>query len=217
MVDKAADIVKSSTMRATTGMTAFRVKDPDPNAINDGNILGIRLDVLSILKREYTTPYFLFFQQISTGRLKLHQHTIPAFLPLRPLLRRYSLADSVDDNDGHKDQNLVAFVRAVRKQLVEMVRRTDAIETLKSKALLLPEAGQYRIKKVNATDPSAQELGLQLHNGAIVRIRLSHSPTVAKCSVRSDDLASKRLIERAISNHVGCVDGLANVLQQLKT
>jgi len=218
-VDKAIAAVAASTTRTISGLTAFRVKDPDPNAIGEGNILGVRLDVYSRRRRGFQAPYFIFFQELDEGLLKLHQHTIPAFVQLRPLLRRYMSTSGEDDDastgDG-KQQNLAGFVRAVRKDLVAWIRRSDAVEKLKNEAASL-SSGNFRIKSVISNDPGSSELELELYNGALVRIKLASTGAIAKSSVRtknSDDVASKRLLERVVVNHRGPLDDLATVLQQ---
>jgi central kinetochore subunit Mal2/MCM21 len=217
-VDKAVAAVSASTARTTSGITAFHAKDPDPNAIGDGNLLGVRLDLYSTRNRGFQAPYFLLFQKLDNGRMKLHQHTIPTFIPLRSLWRRY-MSNTEGDEDSSaiegKAQNLLGFVRAIRKNLVAWVRRTDAIEQLRENAASVG-TGELQISNVTSTDPSAMELELQLQNDAVLRIRMTSSGTIEKSSVRTkdaNDLSLRRMLERALASHKGRIDELAAVLQ----
>ncbi|KAL1648327.1 hypothetical protein SLS58_002080 [Diplodia intermedia] len=75
--------------RTCAGVTAFRVKDPDPCAVDNGKILGVRIEVS--VKGRFAAPYYLLLNRSSSGSedLRIHKHTIPPCIPLRGLAAKY--------------------------------------------------------------------------------------------------------------------------------
>ncbi|EOD46040.1 cenp-o kinetochore centromere component [Neofusicoccum parvum] len=63
--------------RTCAGVTAFRVKDPDPYAVDNGKILGVRIEVS--VKGRFAAPYYLLLNRPSpeSENLRIHKHTIP--------------------------------------------------------------------------------------------------------------------------------------------
>lgn len=127
-----------NTYRACAGVTAYRVKDPDPYAIHNGDILGISIEVP--LNGGFVDTYHVLLtvrERESTGRLRIHRHTIPACIPLQQLANKW-LPQSTTDEDGAKDseQDLVKFGRALRRELVSWHMRLQTIQDLRREAKL---------------------------------------------------------------------------------
>lgn len=123
-----------SIHRACAGVTAFKVKDPDPNAINNGNVLGVSIDV-AIGGRFIETYHVLLNWRSKDGSrlLKIHKHTIPPCIPLQQLVNKY-LPTSGKDADVDPEQDLVKFGKLLRKELVSWHMRLNAVEELKKEA-----------------------------------------------------------------------------------
>ncbi|KAF2877034.1 Cenp-O kinetochore centromere component-domain-containing protein [Massariosphaeria phaeospora] len=120
--------------RACAGITAYKVKDPDPHAIDNGMILGVRIDVS--IRDEFVETYHVLFVRPSAKNkslLRIHKHTIPPCVALQPLANLW-LPTRARDGEGAVEQNLVKFGRALRKELVSWHLRGAAVEKLRAAA-----------------------------------------------------------------------------------
>ncbi|KAJ4323416.1 hypothetical protein N0V94_001889 [Neodidymelliopsis sp. IMI 364377] len=124
--------------RACAGVTAYRVKDPDPYAVNNGDILGISIEVP--VNGSFVDTYHILFTvraHENSKRLRIHKHTIPSCVPLQQLANKW-LPQAAKEADATKDpeQDLVKFGRALRRELVGWHMRTQAIQDLRKEAKL---------------------------------------------------------------------------------
>lgn len=122
--------------RACAGVVAYKVRDPDPNAINNGNILGVSIDV-SISGRFIETYHVLLnSKERGDGRtLQIHKHTIPPCIPLQQLANRWLPNGKNDAGDTPEpEQDLVRFGRRLRKELVAWHLRVYTVENLRKEA-----------------------------------------------------------------------------------
>jgi central kinetochore subunit Mal2/MCM21 len=216
--------VLASNTRTISGITAMRLQDPDPNAVNAGKVLGVRIDVFSTAKKHFLAPYHLFFHEVGdTGILRLHKHTIPTFVPLQHLLRRHMPTpdpESEDGGDGAARQDLPLFLRALRQELVCYAKRLDAIEKLK---LICVGKGRqaHKITVVTMCDPGAREVELEWQDGAVARLRMGLDGLVERTVVRSKGGARsgrrKRRLERMIMSEGGHVSDLPLRLRKAAT
>lgn len=120
--------------RACAGVTAYKVKDPDPNAINNGNILGVSIDVA--IGGKFIETYHVLLnwkERIGNRLLKIHKHTIPPCIPLQHLANKW-LPTSWKDAEIDPEQDLVRFGKLLRKELVSWHMRVKAVEDLKQEA-----------------------------------------------------------------------------------
>lgn len=150
---------ESNHHRIAFGATAFPFKDPSPTAL-DENLLGVRIDVCTRGGR-FAKPYYLLLRRErvrgdSQKRLKVHRHTVPAFISLAKLESVYlPLSESARDRDaedsesedrdeerssapqkfkrGARKQDLHGFVRELRRELVAWHLRSDAVDMLREK------------------------------------------------------------------------------------
>jgi central kinetochore subunit Mal2/MCM21 len=101
--------------RACAGVTAYKVRDPDPYAVDNGNVLGVRIDVS--VRGQFVETYHVLFNRPGGGKgegsnvLRVHKHTIPGCIPLQ------ALANKLVPQQG-REQDLVRFGRALRRELV---------------------------------------------------------------------------------------------------
>lgn len=130
--------------RACAGVTAYKVQDPDPNAVDSGNILGVRIEVF--IGGKFVETYHVLFNRPSARHktmLKIHRHTIPACIPVRQLANKF-LPQSQRDASSTTEQNLVKFGRVLRKELVSWHMRTAAVEKMRQEAGLPDKHAQER-------------------------------------------------------------------------
>jgi central kinetochore subunit Mal2/MCM21 len=144
LIDEQSKRNLENTYRACAGVTAYKVKDPDPNAVNNGDILGISIEVL--INGGFVDTYHVLFTvrgHEQSKRLRIHKHTIPACIPLQQLANKW-LPQGTRDGDSAKDpgQDLVKFGRALRKELVSWHMRLDAVQDLRSQAKLPDPQGE---------------------------------------------------------------------------
>ena len=138
IIDQQSKRNLENVYRACTGVTAYKVKDPDPYAMNNGDILGISIEVP--VNGSFVDTYHVLFtlrEHENSRRLRIHKHTIPACIPLQQLANKW-LPQSSKDGDGAKDaeQDLVKFGRALRRELVSWHMRLQTIYDLRSEAKL---------------------------------------------------------------------------------
>jgi central kinetochore subunit Mal2/MCM21 len=213
--------------RTCSGITAFRVQDPDPNAVDGGNVLGIRFEIFSSDKRAFDIPYYVLFNQPNRdGRLRVHKHTVPVFVPLQTLVKRYLPFTTEDEDDNPKtmaraQQNLPSFVRALRKALVSHHKRLEAYRHLKQ-AL----EGKHGVEEVKMLDSIGNEIEMVFRDNIIARMRISTDGRIEKVAVGPSQTAGAnvistensakayREIKKAIEGAGGRVDDLVERLQK---
>ncbi|KAF2477219.1 uncharacterized protein BDR25DRAFT_300232 [Lindgomyces ingoldianus] len=131
--------------RACAGVTAYKVKDPDPNAVDDGNILGVRIEVP--VDGQFIETYHVLFNRpdpIHPTMLKIHKHTIPPCIPLQALANKF-LPVTDRDADTTTEQNLIRFGRWLRKELVSWHLRIATVQKLRCEAGLSGKASEDEV------------------------------------------------------------------------
>ena len=133
-IKKQTDRNLENVYRACAGVTAYKVQDPDPNAVDNGNILGVRIEVF--VDGSFVETYHVLFNRPSTrhkSMLRIHRHTVPACIPIKQLANKH-LPQSSRDAAKTTEQDLVKFGRVLRKELVAWYLRTAAVEKLRKQA-----------------------------------------------------------------------------------
>ncbi|KAL4906796.1 hypothetical protein BDW74DRAFT_176406 [Aspergillus multicolor] len=161
LVRAAGSHTQSNHHRIAFSTTTFPFKDPSP--VFDGesekdskNLLGVRIDIC-IRNGRFTKPYYLLLHKVRAAedaeknkpeiRLKVHRHTIPAFIPVqrleRILLPQPDPIPVPDDGGGAteplkkkpkpapRQQSLQMFIREIKRQLVSWHMRLDAIHHIR--------------------------------------------------------------------------------------
>lgn len=121
--------------RACAGVTAYKVQDPDPNAVNEGNVLGVSIDVS--LAGRFVETYHVLLNFRGSGEskvLRIHKHTIPPCIPLQHLASKWLPVGGGKEGEEGREQDLVKFGRALRKELVAWHMRVNAVEELRREA-----------------------------------------------------------------------------------
>ncbi|KAH9905288.1 cenp-O kinetochore centromere component [Xylariomycetidae sp. FL2044] len=76
--------------RTCAPVTSFRVRDPDPRAVDGGRVLGLRFEVMA--RARFVRPYFVLLNRPypdSPRHLRVHRHTVPPCIPLSGLAARH--------------------------------------------------------------------------------------------------------------------------------
>ncbi|CAK7201986.1 hypothetical protein SEUCBS139899_004702 [Sporothrix eucalyptigena] len=140
---------QQSLYRAGASVTAFRVRDPDPNAFDGGRVLGLRFDVM--MGAQFLRPYYVLLNRNSgqaragarsraqatgnkntesEGPLRVHRHTVPPSIPLGGIATRYLGATQYMPS-GPKSPDLYTFARATRRALIRYHNRLAVIGDLR--------------------------------------------------------------------------------------
>lgn len=144
---------QQSLYRACAGVTAFAARDPDPCAVGDGSILGLRFEVAS--RARFLRPYYVLLNRPYGDRarnhLRVHRHTIPPCVPLAALAARHlppPPKEDVEDDigaegdsregdvemsrrSGGRGQDLATFVHALRREIVRYHNRIAGVADLR--------------------------------------------------------------------------------------
>ncbi|KAI1110360.1 cenp-O kinetochore centromere component [Nemania sp. NC0429] len=185
--------------RACATITTFKVRDPDPNAVDGGNVLGLRFEIMS--KARFARPYYVMLNRPYASRrhLRVHRHTVPQCVPLSGLAARYlppppTSKDNDDDDDAArpKKQDLSSFARALRRELVCYHNRAAAIGDMRRAAGLgskkaLDQAPDASIVDISAADAEAKQITLQWRDGRSGRLVMNDDGDVMKMVVQGDN------------------------------
>ncbi|PHH66354.1 hypothetical protein CDD81_7409 [Ophiocordyceps australis] len=133
--------MQQCAFRSAIPVTAFKVQDPDPNAINGGHVLGLRFEMMS--RGQFLRPYYVMlnrpFSQ-APRHLSVHRHTLPPAVPLAGLAARHlpppppysrRFHDGQDDARAQQKQDLDAFARALRRELMRYHNRLGVAADLR--------------------------------------------------------------------------------------
>ncbi|KAK0111662.1 hypothetical protein ONS95_002007 [Cadophora gregata] len=210
--------------RACAGITTFRVQDPDPNSVDGGNVLGIRIDVSSTGK--FVKPYYIMLNKPWQGSdlLRIHRHTVPASIPLSSLAEKFlphgkgSTAMGVESaGAGGKKQDLRRFVRALRREVVAYHNRTGVIKSLRREFKLDEKEsrkGKGREKVINdisAADAEAKQIRIEWVDGRIGRAIVDERGEVVKCVILGEDGRDRENERRVVG---GGMEGIGERLKE---
>lgn len=190
--------------RTCAGVTTFRVRDPDPNAVDDGKVLGIRFEAFASGK--FLTPYYVFLNKPYAGSqlLRVHRHTFPPCIPLESLAARYLPTPSAGQSlEKIKKQNLSRFVRNLRKETAGYHNRASAVVEMRKSFGLDPKQGtkgkakELGIRDVSAADAEVRQIRIDWVDGRIGRIVTDAKGNVENCIVLGED-GRDRAVERQV-------------------
>jgi len=182
--------------RLGASVTAFKVRDPDPNAVDNGVVLGLRFEIMTSAK--YLHPYFVFLNCPWSDKsfLRVHRHTVPPCIPLSglaarhlppPKKRRDDEATGGSTGDDPK-QNLVQFVKTLRREMARYHNRVGAMADIRrAVGLARPRGGedvtQTSMVDVRAVDPGAKQIRLEWSDGRSGRVVVDDDGKVVKLVV----------------------------------
>lgn len=104
--------------------------DPDPNAVDGGNVLGLRFEVM--LRGQFLKPYNVMLNRpyFKSTYLRIHRHTLPPAIPIAGLSARH-LPQPTPERETPAKQDLDRFVRALRREIVRYHNRMGASADLR--------------------------------------------------------------------------------------
>lgn len=138
IIDQQSKRNLENTYRACAGVTAYKVKDPDPCATNNGDVLGMSIEVP--VNGTFVDTYHVLFTlstHENSKQLRIYKHTIPSCVPLQQLANKWLPQGAMDtDSAKGREQDLVQFGRALRRELVSWHMRLQAVRGLRQEARL---------------------------------------------------------------------------------
>jgi central kinetochore subunit Mal2/MCM21 len=161
--------------RIAFSTTSFPFKDPSPHS-EAPNLLGIRIDVCSRSGR-FNRPYYFLLKREGADRkrLKIHRHTIPAFIPLKELEEKYlptprqrTGGEAGDEGEEalkpwkRRKQNLPRLVRELRRELVAWHLRRDAVQWIREELGFPRETEDNPVTEANVSINRNGESGLDV-------------------------------------------------------
>ncbi|KAI1420710.1 cenp-O kinetochore centromere component [Xylaria sp. FL1777] len=199
---------QQSLYRACATITTFKVNDPDPNAVDGGNVLGLRFEIMS--KAKFVRPYYVMLNRPYANRrhLRVHRHTVPPCIPLSGLAARHlPLPASKDDDDTPKKQDLSRFAHALRRELVRYHNRAAAIGDMKKAAGLGPkkvpdQESETAIIDISAADAEARQISMQWRDGRSGRLIMNDDGEVVKMVVQGNNGQDRETVRQFLGGAV---------------
>ncbi|CRK27039.1 hypothetical protein HYQ45_003909 [Verticillium longisporum] len=186
---------QQSLYRMGAAVTTFRMRDPDPNAVDDGKVLGLRFEIMS--KARFLRPYYVLLRRPypDSRHLRVHRHTIPPCIPLSGLAARHLPAPGPADADAPTTQDLLRFARTLRREIVRYHNRAAVIGDLGraaaarlDSASVTPEADRSTaLVDVRAADAQAKQAELAWADGRTGRLVMDDDGQLEKLVVFRDE------------------------------
>lgn len=196
--------------RACAAITTFKVNDPDPNAVDGGNVLGLRFEIMS--KARFVRPYYVMLNRPYANRrlLRVHRHTVPQCIPLSGLAARHlpPPTSKDDDTNDEKKQDLSSFARALRRELVRYHNRAAVIGDMRKAAGLNSkkapdqESDAASIVDISAADAEAKQISLQWRDGRSGRLVMNDDGDIVKMVVQGDNGQDRETVRQFLSGAV---------------
>ncbi|UNI24323.1 hypothetical protein JDV02_010079 [Purpureocillium takamizusanense] len=184
--------VQQCVYRISAPVTAFKVHDPDPNAVDGGHVLGLRFEIMS--RGQFLRPYYVMLNRPFAGSkyLRVHRHTLPPAVPLAGLAAQHlPTPKSADDRNGGESargQDLDRFVRTLRREIVRYHNRLGVSADLRrrlglhdaSRSTSLPENS---IVEVGIADIEAKQIKVTWADERSGRLTMDDDGNVQKLVV----------------------------------
>lgn len=184
--------IQQCTYRISTPITAFKIHDPDPHAVDGGHVLGIRFEVMS--QGQFLRPYYVMLNRPfddAPTHLRVHRHTVPPAIPLSGLAARHlppprAAAAADDQQQPSQQQNLDRFVRALRREIMRFhnrlgvtadLRRTVGLQ--RRDAARLPRTANH-IVEAGIADVEARHVKITWADGRSGRVVMDNDGKVQK-------------------------------------
>ncbi|KAI0172869.1 Cenp-O kinetochore centromere component-domain-containing protein [Hypoxylon sp. FL1284] len=204
--------------RACASITTFKVRDPDPNAVDDGKVLGLRFEVMS--KARFLRPYYVMLNRPypDAAYLRVHRHTVPQCIPLSGLAARHLPPPTAkDDFDAPRGQDLAKFARTLRRELVRYHNRTAVIGDLRGAAGLESKKGKAKelrdpIVDVSAADAQAKQIRVEWADGRTGRLVMSDDGDILKMVAQGENGQDRGSVKQLIGESIR-VEDLAKRLE----
>ena len=208
--------------RMCAAITTFKVRDPDPNAVDEGKILGIRIEAMDGAR--FLRPYYVLLNRPYDGskRLRVHRHTLPPAIPLPGLAARYlQKPKAADDSEDEREQDLPRFVRCLRREVVRYHGRVSVLADMRSAAGLdeaQSEAPDGRaILDIHAADAETKHITIDWADGRTGRLVLDQDGRTEKLVVFKEHARDRETVRELLAGGVGPVEVVKRLGEALET
>ncbi|KAH0422902.1 cenp-O kinetochore centromere component [Colletotrichum camelliae] len=173
--------------RTCATVTTFKVQDPDPNAVDHGNVLGIRIELMADAR--FRRPFYVMLNRPykDSRHLRVHRHTVPVCIPLSGLAARHLPAPRPADAERQTTQDLSRFVRTLRREIVRYYNRVAVIGDLQRAAGLRgrprEDESEQAVVSISAADGEAKQISLEWADGRSGRLVMSEDGQIQKVVV----------------------------------
>ncbi len=214
-----AAYMQQCTYRIAAPVTAFKIRDPDPNAVDGGHVLGIRLEVMS--QGHFLRPYYVMFNRPypdAARHLRVHRHTVPPAIPVGGLAARHLPAPRPDAAAQQQTtQDLDRFARALRREVARFHNRLGLTADLR-KTVGLRRKGRGAVTprdvvEAGIADVEAKHVKLAWADGRSGRILMDQDGKVEKFVVFGPEGRDWRMTRLLFDPRDG-VDDIARKLQR---
>jgi central kinetochore subunit Mal2/MCM21 len=171
--------------RISVPVTAFKVRDPDPNAVDGGHVLGLRFEIMS--RGQFLRPYYVMLNRPYSGskHLRVHRHTVPPAVPLAGLAARHLPQPSRTAGSSiSADQDLDRFVRTLRREIVRYHNRLGVSADLRRRLGLHERSEQIpspnALVEAGIADIEAKQINLTWANNRTGRLVMDDDGNVVK-------------------------------------
>ncbi|KAI1391988.1 Cenp-O kinetochore centromere component-domain-containing protein [Hypoxylon trugodes] len=189
--------------RACASITTFKVSDPDPNAVDGGNVLGLRFEVMS--KSRFLRPYYVMLNRPypNSRYLRIHRHTVPQSIPLSGIAARYLPPPAAKDDVDVKKQDLTTFARTLRRELVRHQNRSAVIGDLRKSAGLeskdaKAKEGEVSVVDISAADAQAKQIRVEWSDGRSGRLVIDDDGDIVKMVVQGENGQDREAVRQLI-------------------
>ncbi|KAM3551549.1 hypothetical protein MY1884_007672 [Beauveria asiatica] len=220
-----AAYMQQCAYRIATPITAFKVSDPDPNAVDAGHVLGLRFEAMS--QGHFLRPYYVMLNRPypdSPSHLRVHRHTVPPAIPIGGLAARHlppPRAGTATAAAQQTTQDLDRFARALRREVMRFhnrlgltadLRKTVGVQR-KGKAAAAAVPASREVVEAGIADIEAKHVKLAWADGRSGRILMDKDGKVQKFVVFGPEGRDWRLT-RLLSDPRDGVDDIARKLQR---
>ncbi|MCJ1420765.1 hypothetical protein MMC32_007124 [Xylographa parallela] len=203
-----------NSYRICAGATMFESHDPDPNAVDEGRIVGVRIEVFNRRTRTFRSPYYLLLNRPNPGSssLRVHRHTVPQCIPLQHLVSKYLPSLTPSDGKPSGPQNVARLVRDLRRELISYHLRQDAIVTIgEHRSLGVDGEQQIGVKEVKVVDAENRDMRIEWEDRTVGRVVIDNNGNLEKVVVLNHKRTRLREKERSIF-HAKTIGKLAQIL-----
>ncbi|OAA55707.1 Centromere protein Cenp-O [Cordyceps fumosorosea ARSEF 2679] len=221
-----AAYMQQCAYRIAAPVTAFKVRDPDPHAVDRGHVLGLRFEVMS--QGHFLRPYYVLLNRpwaddpSSSHHLRVHRHTVPPAVPLAGLAARHLPPPRAGDAPAQTRQDLGRFARALRREIARFHNRLGLTADLR-KTVGLARKGSRRsttaggareVVEAGIADVEAKHVKLAWADGRSGRILMDRDGRVERFVVFGPHGGRDWRMTRMLCDASDGVDDIARKLQR---
>ncbi|KAL6900226.1 Cenp-O kinetochore centromere component domain-containing protein [Trichoderma evansii] len=224
--------------RIAASVTAFKVRDPDPNAVDGGHVLGLRFEAMT--RGQFLQPYYVMLNRPYPDNrqfLRVHRHTVPPAIPLSGLAARFlpgpkkqqqeqeqQAEGRGDDSPSpsslppqHLKQDLERFVKSLRREIMRYHNRLGVSADLRrslgahSKKTTTPPNA---IVDVSIADTEAKQIRLTWADERNGRLVMDDDGKVVKFVVFGAAESRDWETTRQLGDSEGRVEDIAKMLEE---